>query len=73
MRTSYFSRNLEEEKVLELRWNLFFLVSQKFVIYKILNTLKLFCFIIDSSVLLKEGVQFFFHGICHFLFVLQIV
>ena len=25
MRTSYFSRNLEEEKVLELRWNLFFL------------------------------------------------
>ena len=43
-----------------------FLVSQKFVIYKILNTLKLFWFTIDSSVLLNEGVQFFFHDICHF-------
>ena len=43
-----------------------FLVSQKFVIYNILNTLKLFWFTIDSSVLLNEGVQFFFHDICHF-------
>ena len=43
-----------------------FLVSQKFVMYKILNTLKLFSFTIDSSVLLNEGVQFFFHDICHF-------
>ena len=31
-----------------------------------LNTLKLFWFTIDSSVLLNEGVQFFFHDICHF-------
>ena len=35
-------------------------------IYKILNTLKLFWFTVDSSVLLNEGVQFFFHDICHF-------
>ena len=43
------------------------------MIYKILNTLKRFWFTIDSSVLLNEGVQFFFHDICHFfLFVLLI-
>ena len=36
-----------------------FLVSQKFVMYKILNTLKPFWFTIVSSVLLNEGVQFF--------------
>ena len=68
MCTSYFSRNLEEARVV---LEFIFFVSQKFVIYKILNTLKLFWFTIDSSVLLNEGVQFFFHGICHFcLFVL---
>ena len=43
-----------------------FLVSQKFVIYNILNTLKLFWFTFDSSLLLNEGIQFFFHDICHF-------
>ena len=44
-----------------------FLVSQKFVRYKKkINTLKLRWFTIDSSVLLNEGVQFFFHDICHF-------
>ena len=43
-----------------------FLVSQKFVIYKILNNLKLFWFTADSSVLLNEGGQFFFHDICYF-------
>ena len=42
-----------------------FLVSQKFVIYNILNTLKLFWFTIYSSVLLSDGVHFFFHEICH--------
>ena len=43
-----------------------FLVSQKSVIYKLLNTPKPFWFTIDSSVLLNEGVQFFFHDICPF-------
>ena len=43
-----------------------FLVSQKFIIYKILNTLKPFWFNVDFSVLLDEEVQFFFHEICHF-------
>ena len=43
-----------------------FLVSQEFVIYKILNSLQLFWFTIDSSVLLNEGGQFFFHDICYF-------
>ena len=43
-----------------------FLVLQKFVIYKMLNTLKLSWFTNDSFVLLNEGVQFFFHDICHF-------
>ena len=43
-----------------------FLVSEKFVIYKILNTLKLFRFTVDSSVLPNEGVQIFYHDICHF-------
>ena len=42
-----------------------FLVSQKFVICKILNSLKPVWFTIDSSVLLNEGVRFFFHDICH--------
>ena len=35
-------------------------------VYKIPNTLKLFWFTVDSSVLLKERVQIFFHDICHF-------
>ena len=48
-----------------------FLVSQKFVIYKILNTLKPFWFTIGSSVPLNEGVQFFFHDTCHFFFVIS--
>ena len=63
---SYFSGNLEEGKVLELRQNLYFL-------FHLLNTLKLFWFTIDSSVLLIEGARFFFHDICHFLFVSLIV
>ena len=57
VRTSYFPGNVEE-KVLEL--------LEKFVTYKIFNTLKLFWCTVDSSVLLNEGVQFFFHDICHF-------
>ena len=64
MRTSYFYGNLEE-KVLELRYNFLF-VSEKFVIYEILNTLKLFWFTIDSYVVLNEVAQFFFHEICQF-------
>ena len=43
-----------------------FLVPKKFVIYKILSILKLFWFTIDSSVLLSEGVQFYFRDICRF-------
>ena len=43
-----------------------FLASQKFVIEKILKPLKIFLLTIDSSVLLNEGGQFFFHDICHF-------
>ena len=65
MRTSYFSWNLEEERVVFVVVFIF-LVSQKFVIYKILNSLKLFWFTTDSSVLPNKGVQFFFHDICHF-------
>ena len=38
-----------------------------------LNTLKRFWFTIDSSVLLNERVQFFFHDTVIFLFVLLIV
>ena len=34
--------------------------KEKFVIYKILNTLKLFWFTIDCFVLPNEGIQFFF-------------
>ena len=64
MRTSYFYGNLEE-KVLELRYNFLF-VSEKFVMYEILNTLKLFWFTIDSYVVLNEVAQFFFHEICRF-------
>ena len=33
----------------------------------------MFWFTIDSSVFLNEGVQLFFHDICHFLFVMLIV
>ena len=69
---SYFSRNLEEEKVLELRQNFFF-VFHKSLWYTKCSTLKLFWFTIDSYVLLNEGAQFFFHDICFFYFVLLIV
>ena len=66
---SYFSGNLEEEKPLEfIALEFIFLVSQKFLIYKIPNTLKLFWLTIDSSVLLNEGDQLFFHVICLFSF-----
>ena len=65
MRTFYFSGNLEEERVVFVVVFIF-LASQKFIIYKILNSLKLFWFTIDSSVLLNKGVQFFFHDISHF-------
>ena len=56
------SGNLEEEKVLELRQNLFFLFCKSLL----LITLKLFWFTIASSIPLNKGVQFFFHDICHF-------
>ena len=59
MHSSYFSGNLEEEKSAQIALQFTFLVSQKLVIYKILNTLKLFWFAIDSSVLLNEEDQFF--------------
>ena len=65
MRTFYFSGNLEEERVVFVVV-FTFLASQKFIIYKILNSLKLFWFTIDSSVLLNKGVQFFFDDISHF-------
>ena len=42
VRTSYFSRNLEKEKVLEFALEFIFIFPQKYVIYKILNTLKRF-------------------------------
>ena len=64
--TSYFSGNLEEEKNFRIELEFIFLVSKKFVIYKILNSLKLFWLTIDSSVSLKEAAQFSFHDICHF-------
>ena len=60
MHSSYFSGNLEEEKNARIALQFTFLVSQKLVIYKILNTLKLFWFAIDSSVLLNEEDQFFY-------------
>ena len=44
----------------------FFLFHKSFVIYKILYTLKLSWFTIDSSTVRNKGVQFFFHDICHF-------
>ena len=49
-----------------------FLVSQKFVIYKIRNTLKLFWFTIASSVLLNKEAQFFFHAISLFSFMTSV-
>ena len=60
--TSYFSGNLEEKKI-RIALEFIFLVSQKFVIYKILNTLKLFWFTFNLSVLLNKGVQSFIHDI----------
>ena len=68
MFTSYFSRNLEEEKSARVALEFIFLVSQKILIYKILNTLKLFWFTIDSFVLPNMGAQFFFHAIWFFSF-----
>ena len=59
-------RKFRRRKSARIALELFFFVSQKFVICKILNPLKLFWFTVDSSVLLNEGVQFFFHDICHF-------
>ena len=41
-------------------------IAQRITYYKILNALKLFWFTVDSFVLFNEGVQFFFHDICHF-------
>ena len=47
------------KKSARIALELIFLVLQKLVMYKILNTLKLLWFTIDSSVLLNEGAQFF--------------
>ena len=63
MRTSYFSGRRKNARI---ALEFIFLLSQKFVTYKTLNALKLFWFAIDSSVLLNEGGQFFFHDICYF-------
>ena len=59
-------RKLRRRKSTRITLELIFLVSHKFVIYKILNTPKLLLFTVDSSVLLIEGDQFFFHDICQF-------
>ena len=59
-------RRFRRRKSVRITLEFIFLVSQKFVIYEILNTQKLFWFTIDSSVLLNEGGQFFFHDICDF-------
>ena len=59
-------RKFRRRKSTQIALELIFFVSKKFVICKIPNTLKLFCFNVDSSVLLNEVVQFFFHDICHF-------
>ena len=68
MRTFYFSGNLKKKKY--SNWVRIY-VSCFTKVCNIQNTQysKLFWFTIDSSVLLN-GVQFFFHCICHFLFVL---
>ena len=73
---TYFSAHLLRfwkfiRKITRIALELIFFVSQKFVTYKILNTLKLFSFTIDSSVLLNEGFRFSFLS-CS-LFVLLIV
>ena len=65
MRTSYFSGNLEKKST-RIALERIFLVSQKFVIYKILNPLKLFWLTVDSSVLLKFQLKVQFNVICHF-------
>ena len=59
-------QKFRRRKSARIAWEFIFLVSQKFVIYKILNTLKLFSFTVDSSVLLNKGVQFSYHGISYF-------
>ena len=62
---TYFSAHLLRfwifiRKITRIALELIFFVSQKFVTYKILNTLKLFSFTVDSSVLLNEGFRFSF-------------
>ena len=68
VRTSYFSGNLEKKKCSNCV-RIYFSCFTK--VCNIQNTQysKLFWFTIDSSVLLN-GLQFFFHSTCHFLFVL---
>ena len=53
-------RKLRRRKSTRTALEFSFLVLQKFAIYKILNTLKLFLFTIDSCVLIKEEIQFSF-------------
>ena len=68
VRTSYFSGNLKKKRY--SNWaRIYFSCFTK--VCNIQNTQysRLFWFTIDSSVLLN-GLQFFFHSICHFLFVL---
>ena len=62
-RTSYLSVNLVEEKVLV---GICLSCFTKVCNIQNTHTLKLFWFTINSSVILNEGVQFFFHDICHF-------
>ena len=61
-------RKFRRRKSTQIALEFIFLVSQKFVIYKLLNTLKVLWFTIDSSVLLNQGFQFFFHILCLFSF-----
>ena len=69
---TYFSVNLEEEKVLELHWNLYSYFTKA---CNIQNTQysKTISVYYCSSVLLNKGIQFFFHDTVIFLFVLLIV
>ena len=59
-------RKFKRRKSTRIALEFVFLVPQMFAMYKIINTLKLFWFNFDSSVLVNKGVQFFFHDICHF-------
>ena len=60
-------RKFRRRKSTRIALEFILLVSQKFVINKIINTLKLFLFTVDSSVLLNERAQFLFHDICFLL------